>query len=155
GFLRACEETETVINLHVGSSGSVHTPSADAPTDARLVLFPIHGVDSLVDWIFARIPIRFPAIKIALSEGGGSGVALVMERLARAQRRRESGPAWSASDPHPLDLVHRNFWFTSIEDPSAFRLLDVIGEDRVMVEVDYPHLDSTWPHTQDLLRSEL
>ncbi len=51
--------------------------------------------------------------------------------------------------------MHRNFWFTSVEDPSAFQLLSVIGEDHVMIEVDYPHVDSTWPDTQALIRGEL
>src|SRR5262249_33967703 len=71
-FFAACEDTETVVNLHVGSSGSVHTPSRLAPADAKLALFPIHGINSVVDWIYAKVPLRFPRIKIALSEGGVS-----------------------------------------------------------------------------------
>ena len=35
-----------------------------------------------------------------------------------------------------------------IRAPSAI----VIGDDHIMVEVDYPHGDSTWPHTQSVLR---
>jgi hypothetical protein len=31
-------------------------------------------------------------------------------------------------------------------------MLDRIGADRVLLEVDYPHSDSTWPDTQPLLR---
>jgi predicted TIM-barrel fold metal-dependent hydrolase len=27
----------------------------------------------------------------------------------------------------------------------GLRCLDIIGEDNVMVEVDYPHSDTTWP----------
>ena len=53
-----------------------------------------------------------------------------------------------------MELLRRSFWFASLEDPSAFRLLEVVGEDRLMVESDYPHGDSTWPDTQALLRSE-
>jgi hypothetical protein len=52
-------------------------------------------------------------------------------------------------------LLRRNFYFCSIEDPAAFQLADVIGHDRLMVEMDYPHQDSTWPHVQSLIRSEL
>jgi hypothetical protein len=32
------------------------------------------------------------------------------------------------------------------------RLLDIIGEDNVMLEYDYPHSDSTWPDTVNLAR---
>src|SRR5262249_30592625 len=137
-FLAACEETGTVVNLHVGSSGSVHTPAVEAPGDAALVLFPIHAVDALVNLSYARIPLRFPRIKVALSEGGVSWVPMVIERLSRAYRVCEMGTAWDPSDGDPVELVRRNFWFTSVEDPSGFRALDVIGDDHVMVEVDYP-----------------
>ena len=32
-----------------------------------------------------------------------------------------------------------------IEESSGLRSLDIIGEDNVMVETDYPHSDTTWP----------
>ena len=34
-------------------------------------------------------------------------------------------------------------------------MLDIIGEDRVMVETDFPHMDSTWPGCQAMIRGEL
>ena len=39
---------------------------------------------------------------------------------------------------------------TFIEDQAGLRLLDIIGEDNVMLECDYPHSDSTWPDTVQL-----
>ena len=33
------------------------------------------------------------------------------------------------------------------KDRVGTRLLDLIGEDQVMFESDYPHLESTWPNT--------
>jgi predicted TIM-barrel fold metal-dependent hydrolase len=78
-----------------------------------------------------------------------------MERLERSYRHVDASFVWSRSDPHPNDLVRRNFWFTSIEDPSAFHALDLIGEDRIVVESDYPHQDSTWPDTQQLMAEDM
>jgi hypothetical protein len=80
---------------------------------------------------------------------------MVLERLARAYRQSESSLTWRPSDPDPIEVVRRNFWFTSIEDPSAFRFIDLIGVDKVMLESDYPHADSTWPGTQGLARRDL
>jgi hypothetical protein len=83
-------------------------------------------------------------------------VPMVIDRLNQLYRRRESYDKWwRAEDPTFVEVVQRNFWFTSIEDPSAFRNLDIIGDDRVMLEVDYPHSDSSWPDTQELVRSQL
>jgi predicted TIM-barrel fold metal-dependent hydrolase len=154
-FFRACQETETVINLHVGSSGWVQRPSAESPVEVAVALFPVSGMSALVDWLYARIPLRFPQVKIAFSEAAVSWVPMMLERLDRAYRHVDASGAWSRHDPHPNDVVKRNFWFASVEDPAAFRMLDLIGDDRVLVEADYPHADSTWPDTQALLRSEL
>ncbi|MFV0463095.1 MAG: amidohydrolase family protein [Nostocoides sp.] len=155
-FFAACEETGTIINLHVGSSGSVRQPSPETPVAAVTALFPLSGIEALYDWIFARIPVRFPGLRIVTSEAGVAWVPLVVDRLGTLYRRRVSySPGWQDSDPTFLEVMHRNFYFTSIDDPSAFRNLDIIGTDKVMLESDYPHADGTWPDTQSLLRREL
>lgn len=154
-FFRACEETGTVVNLHVGSSGITQRPSSDSARAVTVALFPISGITALIDWVYSGIPIRFPALKIALSEAGMSWVPMALERLARGYRQANAVGQWPGDAPTPMELVHRNFVFTSIEDPTGFRMLDVIGEDSVMVETDYPHSDSTWPHSQAMIRSEL
>lgn len=58
---------------------------------------------------------------------------------------------WVSKDVSPCDVLERNFWFCTIDDPSTMRCRDRIGVDRIMVEVDYPHADSTWPDTQQFL----
>ncbi|MGU3654798.1 amidohydrolase family protein [Mycolicibacterium sp. A43C] len=155
-FWRACAETDTAINLHIGSSGRISCPSPDTPVPAQVALFPLNGIETVVDWIFSGIPQRYSDIHIVLSEAGISWVPMVVERLHRAYRQREAEPGvWAGSTIHPVDVLHRNFWFTSIEDPSAFQRLDVISEDRMMLEVDFPHSDSSWPDSQELFRAEL
>jgi predicted TIM-barrel fold metal-dependent hydrolase len=155
-FFAACADTGTVINLHVGSAGLINRPSTDSPTDVAIALFPLSSMTAVVDWIFSLVPVRFPNLKIALSEGGASWVPTIAERLARAFRQCDHPEsAWERSYGHPVDVLRRNFFFASIEDPSAFRLLDVIGDDKVMLEVDYPHQDSSWPDTQKLINEEL
>ena len=51
----------------------------------------------------------------------------------------------------PADVLQRNFWFCTIDDPSTIDTRHRIGIDHIMVEVDYPHGDSTWPDTQDVI----
>jgi predicted TIM-barrel fold metal-dependent hydrolase len=155
-IFRACEETETVVNLHVGSSGQIHMPCSSSPSAVTVALFPVNGITALIDWVYSGVPIRFPKLRIAMSEAGISWVPMALERLARAYRMAEgAGKGWPTDAPTPMELVQRNFVFTSIEDPAGFRLLDLIGEDSVMVETDYPHFDSTWPDSQQMIRNEL
>jgi predicted TIM-barrel fold metal-dependent hydrolase len=44
-FFAACQETETVINLHVGSSRTTRRPSSSSPSDVSVVLFPVSGLE--------------------------------------------------------------------------------------------------------------
>ena len=68
-FLAACEETDTVVCLHVGSSGTSPTTTDDAPPDVIGVLFFAYAMFAAVDWLYSRIPVRFPDLKICLSRG--------------------------------------------------------------------------------------
>lgn len=156
-FFRACEETNTVINLHVGSSGKTAVPSTSSAEEVITVLFPVSGLEALADWVYSGVLFRFPGLKIALSEAGCSWVPMALERFRRSHRQAggTGRGGWPMDGPTPMDIVRRNFVFTSIEDPAAFRMLDIIGEDNVMVETDYPHFDSTWPTCQGMLRTEL
>ena len=154
-FFAACAETGTVVNLHVGSSGRTANPSAASPPEVIAALFPLSGIETVVDWIYAKVPVRHPDLQIVLSEAGLSWVPMVIERLRRAYRHLPASETWSASDPDPMELLRRNFHFASLEDPSGFRMLDLIGEDHVMVETDFPHMDSTWPGCQAMIRGEL
>jgi len=154
-FFDACQETETVVNLHVGSSGTLTTGCSASPADVYIALFPVSAMRACIDWIYARVPLRFPRLRIALSEGGASWVPMAIERLDRSYRQVEQSMAWSSSDPNPVGILKRNFWFCSIEDPSVFAHIDLVGSERIMVETDYPHQDSTWPNAQAILRRQV
>ena len=155
-FFRACEETDTVVNLHVGSSGRTAKPSTASAEEVTTALFPVSGLEALIDWVYSGILFKFPRLRIALSEAGVSWVPMALERLTRAYRQAGGiGKGWPPDQPTPMEIVRRNFFFTSIEDPSAFHMLHLIGEDNIMVETDFPHFDSTWPQCQAMIRSEM
>jgi predicted TIM-barrel fold metal-dependent hydrolase len=149
-FFRACEETATVINLHVGSSGMNLMPSSDSPIEVTSALFTVSAISASVDWTFSRVPVRFPRVKIVLSEGGIGWVPMLLDRFEyiASEWVPEGLSTWTGIDVSPREAFLRNFWFTAYYDPSALRLLDVIGVDKVMYESDYPHADSSWPDTQ-------
>lgn len=150
-LMAACEETETVVCLHVGSSSSTPTTSSDAPSETVGVLFFAYAMFAAVDWLYSKIPVRFPNIKICLSEGGIAWVAGLMDRLDHVGRYRELYGTWEGIELSPTEVLQRNFSFCAIEDPSSFRIRDRIGIDTLLVESDYPHLDSTWPYTQEVI----
>lgn len=155
-FLAACEETDTVVCLHVGSSSSTPSTTPDAPPETIAVLFFAYGMYAAVDWLYSRVPVRFPGIKICLSEGGIGWVAALIDRLDHCFEYQTGYlHTWDGVDETPSDVLRRNFWFCALDDASAWSTRHVIGVENLVVESDYPHADSTWPDTQPLLRRHL
>ena len=152
-LLRACEETETVINLHVGSSSETFVPGPDSLAVLG-VLFPVNGFAACADWLYARVPLRYPGIKIAMSEGGIGWVPMMLDRIEYTLRHGSHGRDLFG-ELSPAEIVRRNFWFTTFSDPRTLALRHEVGIDRIMVETDYPHSDSSWPDTQELLARQL
>jgi len=148
----ACAETGTVISLHVGSAGM-----PDLPPDGPLValgatLFGQMSLTSCAEWLWSGLPVRFPDVRIAMSEGGIGWVAMLLDRLDNIVDRSGYGRDYGPAGLRPADVLQRNFWFCTIDDPSTIDTRHRIGIDHIMVEVDYPHGDSTWPDTQEVIQ---
>ncbi len=154
-LMRACEETGTVVCLHVGSSGASPATAPDAPSDTIGVLFFGYAMFAAVDWLYSKIPVRFPDLKICLSEGGIGWVAGLIDRLEHIRMYDSMYGTWNDVAESPADVFKRNFYFCAIDDPSAYMQRDVIGVEHIMIESDYPHADSTWPNTQQLVADQI
>jgi predicted TIM-barrel fold metal-dependent hydrolase len=154
-IMAACEETETVICLHIGSASSLPATAPDAPPDAIGVLAFGFAMFSAVDWLYSMIPVRFPGIKIVMSEGGIAWVPGLMDRLDHVGKYQDMYGTWTGIEPSPSEVFQRNFWHCALDDPSTFRLHDRIGIEHILMEADYPHLDSSWPDTQAVLGEQV
>ena len=63
-----------------------------------------------------------------------------------------TGPSYGMGwDMRPAEVLKRNFWFCTLDDPSTIDTRHRIGVENIMVETDYPHGDGTWPDTQQLI----
>lgn len=146
-IIEACVETDTVINVHVGSSGMPDFPE-DAPMyQVGATLFGQMSLHACVEWLWSGYAMRYPKLKIAMSEGGIGWVAMIIDRVDNLLDR--SGFTMEAYKANrPSDVLRNNFWFCTLDDPSTMATRHTIGVDRIMVEVDYPHSDGTWPDTQ-------
>ena len=124
-------------------------PSKQSPPAVLGALFPVNAMASAADWLFSGIPVRFPDLKIVLSEGGIGWVGMLIDRIEYMARDLDYSKDFGRLSP--VDVLRRNFYFTTFCDPSTLPLRHLVGSDHIMVETDYPHLDSTWPDSQQLL----
>jgi predicted TIM-barrel fold metal-dependent hydrolase len=157
-IVRACEETNTVICLHIGSSTTTTISSPDSPVESTSALFPVNAQISVCDWVYSQLPLRFPNVKIAMSEGGAGWVPTLLDRMDRIfdyPHLKTWGRHGANSDITPSEVVHRNFWFCAIDEPSTWQMRHLIGVEHLMVETDYPHTDSSWPNSQEVLARQL
>jgi predicted TIM-barrel fold metal-dependent hydrolase len=157
-LLAACEETETIVCLHTGSSSWIPVPADDMPFEMLPTLFTVNAYVSAADWLWSGVCTRFPNLKIAVSEGGLGWVPMLADRCDYVLDHSASGVdalQWR-DERRPSEVLAENFWYCTIDDPSTLdNVLARFGPDHVLLEVDYPHADSTWPHTQAITHERL
>ena len=152
-LLAACEETGTVICLHTGSSGNWLPRDPGGPElSVRATVFQMQAYIVAAEWVWSGIPLRFPNIRIALSEGGCGWVPVMYDRMRHQMEVSGHGrQEWPEDATGPHGLLLHNFWYCTISDPSSIAAVVALNRSHVMMEVDYPHADSTWPGCQDAL----
>ncbi|MDT3443419.1 amidohydrolase family protein [Pseudofrankia sp. BMG5.37] len=147
-IIQACVDTDTVITLHVGSAGLSEKPPGAPGLQLGSTLFGQASLTACAEWLWSEYPARFPTLRIAMSEGGIGWVAMLLDRLDNIVDRSGYGLGWEL---RPAEVLRRNFWFCTIDDPSTIDTRHRIGVENIMVETDYPHGDGTWPDTQQVI----
>jgi predicted TIM-barrel fold metal-dependent hydrolase len=147
-FFAACQETETVVCMHIGSSSRMPATSPDAPFIVSSTLTFQNAMGSLLDYIFSGTLERFPTLKIAYSEGQVGWMPYVLERADKLWAER-SDNSFGTSLPHPpTSYLPGRVYGCIFDDETGLRNRDAIGIDQICFETDYPHADSTFPHSK-------
>jgi len=147
-FFAACNATATTINMHIGSGSKMPSTSPDAPAAVGSTLTFANCCFSMVDWLMSGVFTEFPNLKIAYSEGQIGWIPYILERANNVweENRGWGGIADKVLVP-PSQLFKEHVYGCYFDDPHGLRSLEEIGVDNVTFECDYPHSDSTWPHT--------
>ena len=107
--------------------------------------------DTLVELMCRGVCQRFPSLQFVVAEFNAGWIAHWLERVEQGWER-EYGKDPSGPAAQPVGEIWRRQFFATIEDDQpALRTRDLIGEDRLMWGSDYPHTDSTWPCSRQVL----
>jgi predicted TIM-barrel fold metal-dependent hydrolase len=152
-FWKAVCDEDVVLSVHLGSSGKLAVTAPDAPVDVMITLQPMNICSAAADLLWSRVIKEFPAIKIALSEGGTGWIPYFLDRLDRTYDMHRAWTGQDFGDKVPSEVFREHFLTCFIADPIGIELRNMIGVDNIAWECDYPHSDSSWPEAPEELAS--
>jgi len=145
----ACAETGLPLSFHlIGGTYLVHINPGSWEMAAFAAVAPMQLDEVLAAVVMSGILERHPRLRVVLGESGIGWIPYVLERMELeldkyASRTRDHRPA-----VRPTELFRRQVYVTFEEDRLGIRLIPEIGADNVMWASDYPHPDSTFPHSR-------
>jgi len=150
-FFRACAETGTTINMHIGSSSKMPSTSADAPAAVGSTLTFGNAMSSMTDWLFSGWLARLPDLKIVYSEGQIGWIPYILERADNVWEENRAWGGFGDKVPEPPSTYYyRQIYGCFFDDVYGLENIEKCGVNNICFETDYPHSDSTWPNSREV-----
>jgi predicted TIM-barrel fold metal-dependent hydrolase len=157
----AAQELDVAINVHIltgfdYSSLKLEHARLD-PIEAHRgsVNLKLHSAtNTLFDIIFSGVLERFPRLKFIVVESEIGWIPFVLQQWDYYYRRFE-GQRIVPMTMLPSQYFYRQVYATFFNDPIGGQLLSTWGQDNCMWSSDYPHPNSTWPRSRQVLTENL
>ena len=156
----AAQDLEMPIGLHAasnrwGSGEDFQGPGSGRP--AQLVNMDYGVRMSLADMIYSGVFERYPNLQVGTVEHELSWIPHFLDRLDFNYTQR--GPDITGykfkEDVLPSDYFHRNVFAGFQEDSLGIRDRHIIGVDNLQWGSDYPHMETTFPRSREVLEEIL
>jgi predicted TIM-barrel fold metal-dependent hydrolase len=104
-------------------------------------------------FVFDGVFDRYPDLRLVCTEADAGWLPHFAARADHAYKRFEGTIKQPRMSKLPSEFFRENIYVTFQDDISAFQLagMGMLNTDRLMWANDFPHSDSTWPHSQELL----
>ena len=154
-FWAAAQDLNMSLSLHTATRregkirGAGPKTIRDAVSRSTKVFYPAM---SMCDMIFTGVFERYPNLQLVIVEFELSWVPYVLTNMDYTYRERHEEALYRfKNDMIPSDFYYRNVRLSFQEDDIGVRLRDVIGVDNMMWGSDYPHSESTFPQSRQIL----
>ena len=154
-FFAACQDEGMVICLHIGSSSTMLGLKEGAPFDVLITMTPLNSMSAATDLLWSDVLRRFPDLKFALSEGGIGWLPYWLERIDYVYQQHRFWTHQDFGDQLPSQVARDHMTFCYISDRAGVEQRHAIGIDNITWECDYPHSDSSWPHSPESVIKQL
>ncbi len=152
----AAEGLGVPLSLHLGTirPGSVpETQDIETLTPEYFINVDYWVRMSLSQIIFGGVFERHPRLMIGSVENEAAWIVHFLERMDYNYTQRPRFEHWHRykEDMLPSDYFRRNIFVSLQEDEPAIRFRDDIGIDTLQWGSDYPHIESTFPKSREIL----
>ena len=147
------QEAGIPVSMHVGCNAYV-PQNLHSPTPDPLVTYAGSAANiqrTLVEFICRGVAEKFPNLKIVVGEFNAGWLAHWLDRLDQGVSRENRFGRGPFMEARPLEIWHRQFSATIEDDRAAILTRHILGVDNLMWGADYPHSDSTWPCSREVL----
>jgi predicted TIM-barrel fold metal-dependent hydrolase len=155
----AAQDLEMPISLHIltGHNYSKGGPGSRRGTESyrgSVNLKAFDAVTAMFDLIFYGVLERYPRLKFVMVENEVGWIPFFLQQWDYYFRRfHETNPP--AIDKPPSEYFYRQFYSTFFDDAVGGHNFSWWGLDNCMWSNDYPHPNSTWPHSRDVIARDL
>jgi predicted TIM-barrel fold metal-dependent hydrolase len=151
-FWAAAVELQLPISFHVLTGGKTPFAADRGPRINGFLGIIRSNQDIIGTLIYGGVFERHPRLKVVCVEGDAGWAPHYMYRMDHAYSRHRN---WMAPDVNlsraPSDYFRENVYLTFQDDWTAFKFANEMNWHRLMWANDFPHSDSTWPHSQAML----
>lgn len=118
--------------------------------EAFISLANISMTELIASLTFTGVLQRFPKLHFVIVESGIGWIPYFLERMDQTYQKHRF---WTKSslNEKPSVYWYRQGHATFIEDHSGVALRHKAGIDNIMWSTDYPHSDTTWPRSREVL----
>jgi hypothetical protein len=107
------------------------------------------------DWLYSGLLEHFTGLRIVLSEGQVGWMPFVMQRVDNTWLKGYGDDSHGyRAKTLPSSSVAGHLYGCIFDDLQGLVSRDAIGTEQILIETDFPHSDSTYPHSEKVL-SEL
>jgi predicted TIM-barrel fold metal-dependent hydrolase len=107
--------------------------------------------DILGTFVFGGVFERHPRLRVVCVEADAGWVPHYMYRMDHAYDRHRYWLPSGTLSRMPSEYFRENVYTTFQDDWVAFQVKDLCNVERLMWANDFPHSDSTWPRSQEVL----
>jgi predicted TIM-barrel fold metal-dependent hydrolase len=159
-FWAAAQDLDMPLSLHVATNrpmaGGLTTDTLTSQTAAARANTDYWVRMSLANMLFAGVFERYPRLQVGAVEHELAWVPFFLSQMDFVYReRRQQARVRFKDGMQPSDFFHRNVFLGFQEDGLGIRDRALIGVDNLMWGSDYPHAESTWPRSRQVLETIL